>query len=224
MMRSIAGSTERAWIAGVRGATFVPGAQLSSRAKPSASLRRRACVAISGDVQRREIAHIRGIDRQAVHQQLAGRGGALGKLRDRRPWRLRIDVVRSDGRDPAPIIDPRRDQPRIDARRQVGGRLDIHRRAQDEARGGEAPKQVVEIGLRGPGELGAGLGAEVLNDDLLNMPETAVQIADGEQRLQALGARVSPMPIRMPVVNGTRSSPASRSVSRRASGRLSGEP
>ena len=31
--------------------TFVPGAQLSSRAKPSASLRRRACVAISGAVQ-----------------------------------------------------------------------------------------------------------------------------------------------------------------------------
>ena len=51
--------------------------------------------------------------------------------------------------------------------------------------------QVVEIGLRGPSELGAGLGAEVLNDDLLNMPETAVQIADGEERLQALGLRLA---------------------------------
>ncbi len=36
--------------------------------------------------------------------------------------------------------------------------------------------------------------------------------------------RVSPMPIRMPVVNGTASSPASRSVSSRAAGCLSGEP
>ena len=115
-----------------------------------------------------------------MHQQLAGGGRALGKLRDRRPWRLRIDVIRGDGRDPAPIIDPRRNQPRIDARRQVGRRLDIHRGAQDQARGGEAPEQIVQIGLRGAGELGAGLGAEVLNDDLLNMPETAVQIADGE--------------------------------------------
>ena len=96
-------------------------------------------------------------------------------------------MIRGDGRDPAPIIDSRRNQPRIDARRQVGRRLDIHRGAQDQARGGDAPEQVVEIGLRGAGELGAGLGAEVLNDDLLNMPETAVQIADGEERLEALG-------------------------------------
>ena len=158
----------------------MPGAQLSSRAKPSASLRRRACVAISGAVQDAKIAHVRGIDRQAMHEQLAGGGGALGKLGDRRPWRLRIDVIRGDRRDPAPIIDPRRDQPRIDARRQVGGRLDIHRRAQDQARRGEAPEQVVEIGLRRAGELGAGLGAEVLDDDFLNMPELPVQIADGE--------------------------------------------
>ena len=126
-----------------------------------------------------------------MHQQLAGVGRALGKLGDRGPWRLRIDVIRGDGRDPAPIIDPRRDQPRIDARRQVGGRLDIHRRAQDQARGGDAPKQVVEIGLRSAGELGAGLGAEVLDDDLLNMPETAMQIADGEERLEALGPRLA---------------------------------
>ncbi len=37
-------------------------------------------------------------------------------------------------------------------------------------------------------------------------------------------ARVSPIPIRIPVVNGTRASPASRSVSSRAAGSLSGEP
>ena len=43
------------------------------------------------------------------------------------------------------------------------------------------------------------------------------------QRLDPL-LRVSPIPIRIPVVNGTRSSPASRSVSSRAAGRLSGEP
>src|SRR6202044_4181897 len=67
-----------------------------------------------------KIAQVRGIDWQAMHQQLAGFGSALGKLRNRRPRRLRIDVVRGDGRAPAPIIDPRRNQPRIDAWRQVG--------------------------------------------------------------------------------------------------------
>ena len=75
---------------------------------------------LRGDLRRRpgrQVARVRGIDRQAMHQELAGRGRALGKLRDRRPRRLRIDVIRSDGRDPAPIIDPGRNQPRIDARR-----------------------------------------------------------------------------------------------------------
>ena len=42
------------------------------------------------------------------------------------------------------------------------------------------------MGFRGAGELGARLGAEVLNDDLLDMSETAVQIANGEERLEAL--------------------------------------
>ena len=100
-------------------------------------------------------------------------------------------MIRSDGRDPAPIIDSCRNQPRIDARRQVWRSLDIHRRAKYQAGGGDAPKQVVQIGLRGPSELGAGFGAEVLNDDFLNMPEMAVQFADSEQRLQALGPHLA---------------------------------
>ncbi len=37
-------------------------------------------------------------------------------------------------------------------------------------------------------------------------------------------ARVSPMPIRMPVVNGTRARPAASSVASRTAGTLSGEP
>ena len=36
--------------------------------------------------------------------------------------------------------------------------------------------------------------------------------------------RVSPMPMRIPVVNGIRSSPPRRRVARRTSGTLSGEP
>ena len=113
---------------------------------------------LRGDLRRgpdAKVARVSGVDRQAVHEKLAGCGGALGKLGDRRPRRFRIDVVRGDRGDPAPIIDPRRDQPRIDAGRQVRGRLDIHRRTQDETRCGEAPEQVIEIGLRSPGELGA---------------------------------------------------------------------
>ena len=89
-------------------------------------------------------------------------------------------MIRGDRRDPAPIIDPGCNQPWVGARRQVRGRLDISPGAQDQARGGDASKQIVQIGLISPCELSAGLGAKVLNDDLLNVPETAVQITDGE--------------------------------------------
>src|SRR3984885_8027576 len=149
---------------------------------------------LRGDLRRgpgRKIAQVGGIDRQAVPHRLAGGGRTLGKLGGRRPWRLGIHVIRGDGGNPAPIIDPRRNQSRIDARRQVGRRLDVHLSTQDKPRGGEAPKQVVKIGFHGSGELRAVLGAEVLDDDFLNVPELPMQIADGEERLEALGARLA---------------------------------
>src|SRR6185312_7242018 len=57
--------------------------------------------------------------------------------------------------------------------------------------GGDAPKEIVQIRLRRASEPGSGLGAEVLDDDLLNMSETAVEIADGEERLDAFGTRLA---------------------------------
>ena len=62
----------------------------------------------------------------------------------------------------------------------------------------------------------AGLGPEILDDDLLDVAVALVLLADGKQRLDAFPARVSPMPIRMPVVNGTRARPAASSVASRA--------
>ena len=67
----------------------------------------------------------------------------------------------------------------------------------------------------------SGLGAEVLDDDLLDVAVRLVQVAQREQRLDPL-ARVSPIPIRIPEVNGIRSSPARRIIARRVAGRLSG--
>ena len=191
MMRSIAGSNARA--------------RTRRRAWDDFHARRPVVVArealgvaqaanLRGDLRRgpgARIARVSGIDRQAMHEQLARVSRALGKLGDRGPRRLRIDVVRSDGRNPAPIIDPSRDEPRIDARRKVGRRLEIHGRTQDQARRGDGPKEVVEIGLGGARALRAGLGAEVLDDDLLDMPVTAMQVSDGEERLETLGARLA---------------------------------
>ena len=88
---------------------------------------------------------------------------------------------------------------------------------------GDGPQKVVEIGLVGVGALGVGLGAEILDDDFLD-----VAVRSCRSRIASSASmrssRVSPMPIRMPVVNGTFSSPASRIVSSRTAGCLSGEP
>ena len=95
---------------------------------------------------------------------------------------------------------------------------------EDQARRGDGPQEVVEIGLGGARALRAGLGAEVLDDDFLDVPVTAMQVADGEERLEPLGARLADADQDAGGERNTCSSPASRSVSRRASGRLSGEP
>ena len=67
------------------------------------------------------------------------------------------------------------------------------------------------------------LGAEVLDDDFLDVAVTAVQRFDC-QRDSMRSARVSPMPIKIPVVNGTLSMPAASMVASRIAGALSGEP
>src|ERR1700722_4551461 len=54
---------------------------------------------LCGDLRRcpdAKIAQIGGVDWQAVHQQLAGGSRTLGKLGDRRPGSLGIDVIRGD--------------------------------------------------------------------------------------------------------------------------------
>ena len=73
------------------------------------------------------------------------------------------------------------------------------------------------------GHARAGLGAEVLDDDFLDVAVALVDVADGQQRLDALGARLADAD-QEPVVNGTRARPAASSVARRTAGVLSGEP
>ncbi len=78
------------------------------------------------------------------------------------------------------------------------------------------------LGLRRVGQRDGRLGAEVLDDHFLDVPVRAVEVADRDQAIDALRRCVSPIPIRMPVVNGMRSSPASRIMRRRTRGSLSG--
>ena len=60
-----------------------------------------------------------------------------------------------------------------------------------EARHGDGPQLILQRRLRRVGHARAGLGAEVLDDDLLDVAVALVDVADGQQRLDALGPRLA---------------------------------
>ena len=107
------------------------------------------------------------------------------------PGRLGVDVVGRDGRHAAPVVDAGADQLRQAVGLQVGRRLDVHGRPQHEARHRDGPGVVLQRRLRGAAHARAGLGAEVLDDHLLDVPVALVHVADRQQRLDALGARLA---------------------------------
>ena len=81
---------------------------------------------------------------------------------------------------PAAIISSNR------VRHQIGRRLEVHRRAEDQPRHGNRPQMLGEIRLGRVRHARAGLGAEILDDDFLNVAVALMQVAQREQRLDAL--------------------------------------
>ena len=57
---------------------------------------------------------------------------------------------------------------------------------EDQPRDGDGPEMVVEIGLGRLRHARPGLGAEILDDDLLQVAVAVVQVAQRQQRLDAL--------------------------------------
>ena len=117
---------------------------------------------------------------------------------------------------------PARDELREAVGLQVGRRLDVHGRAEHEARDGNRPDVILERRLAAPRHARAGLGAEVLDDDFLDVAVRARAASRIASSASMRSARVSPMPIRMPVVNGTRARPAASSVASRTRRHLVG--
>ena len=71
---------------------------------------------------------------------------------------------------------------------QIGRRLDVGAGPQRDPRGGDGPEKVAEIRLRRAGHARAGLGAEILDDNSLDMPAFPVRAAQRQQGVDALGA------------------------------------
>src|SRR5262249_993411 len=71
------------------------------------------------------VVGLRGVDREALAERIAGLGGELGQAAKVGPGRLGIDEVRGEGGDAAPVVDPgEKERPVVG--REVGRRLDVH--------------------------------------------------------------------------------------------------
>ena len=130
------------------------------------------------------IARVGRIDRQPRHQDFADIRRALRQNIQFRPGCFRIDVIRRNRGYAPPIINAGGDQAFIVRRGKVRRCLQVHRRAKDQAGGGDGPKQIIQIGFFGVGALGVRLGAEILHDHFLDVTVLGMQVGDCHQAVQ----------------------------------------
>ena len=100
-------------------------------------------------------------------------------------------MIRRHRRDAAPVVDAGADQRREIAIGEVGRRLDVHLRLEQQSGDRYGPQMLSCRGGRRLRHARAGLGPEILDDDFLDVPVSFVQIADRQQRLHALGPRLA---------------------------------
>src|SRR6266511_3386143 len=127
------------------------------------------------------------VDRQPRSESHAGGLGHGPEALQCRPGALGVDVVGGDRAHPAPVVDAGLQQ-HPEVLGEVGRRLQVHGRVQDDPRRRDRPQVLLQRGRRHRRHRRARLGTEVLDDDLLDVAVPAVGGPDGGQRLQPLGA------------------------------------
>src|SRR5216117_2212310 len=132
-----------------------------------------------------------GIDREALAEDEAHALGGAAQLRDQRPRLLGVDVVGRERRDAAPVVEPRSEEARVGARREVRRRLDVHVGPEQEPRDGERAEHVRERRLGMIPHRNARLRAEVLDDDLLEVTVPLVEVADRREGVHPLAQRLT---------------------------------
>src|SRR6185369_10409150 len=108
-----------------------------------------------------------------------------------RPRGFRIDMVRSHRRYATPIVDARVDKLSQRTRTEIRRRLDVHRGLEHEACNCDAPQMLFERRRTDLGHACPGLRSEVLDDDLLNVTETIVEVAQFQESIDAFRARLA---------------------------------
>ena len=97
-------------------------------------------------------------------------------------------MIGRHGRHAAPVVDAGLDQAAVARLLQVGRRLDRQRVPEDQARDGHGPQQLVERRLRRIGHARVCFGAEILDDDFLQVAVRAMQVAQRDKRLDPFRA------------------------------------
>ena len=132
----------------------------------------------------------RWVDGQPWGEGVPGRLGGLAEHVERRPRPLGVDVVGGDRGHATPIVDARVEQ-RAEIVGEVGGSLDMDLAREHQACRCDRPLQVLGRARLGPRHGRAGLGQEVLEDDLLHVTVAGVRIRDSPQRRQLAAAVVA---------------------------------
>ena len=175
-----------------------------------------------GASQRSASRDVLGVHGEARREHLAGRLGRGPQPLERGPRPLGVHVVGRDGRDAAPVVDAGVEQ-RAEVVAQVRRRLEVHRRAPSTRRAAAiGPQELVGRARSARVHRGARLGQEVLDDHLLHVTVALVALARSPRSASSRSARVSPMPTRIPVVNGMPGPPGGLERGEPARGRLVG--
>src|SRR5215470_1291892 len=133
----------------------------------------------------KNFAHKFRIDGQSLPQLKSFRFGPLFQLLKMRPRALRIDEIRSQWRNPAPIVDARVEQMFIVWIRKIRRRLDVHSRHEQPC-DGDGPQHLAASWFGPIAHWNMRLGPKILNNDFLNMSVAVVQITNGEQRIYSV--------------------------------------
>ena len=135
------------------------------------------------------VADVLGIDGEARRERLAGGLGRFAQHVEPGPWPLGVHVVGRDRGDPAPVVDAGRDQRReISRLGEVRGCLEVDRRVEDEAGGGDGPEELLGVARGRAPHRRARLGEEVLDDHLLDVAVAGVGAFDGHEGLEPFAA------------------------------------
>jgi hypothetical protein len=131
------------------------------------------------------------VDGQTRPEHVTGARARGVQLLQLRPRVVHVDEVWCDRRHPAEVVEPRGDQEPHAGRVEVGRRLHADVVVQHQPRQRHPQRDLVVFRLRCAGHGDHRPRAEVLHDDLLDVPVLAVQVTDGQQRVHALAHRLA---------------------------------